>query len=105
MAGSVLAGFLASLCCIVPLAFALLGLSGAAFALRFEPFRPYLLLLTFALLGGAFYLTYRPESAACGPGEVCSGPTTNRAGRAALWIAAVVVLLTTAFPLYSAYLF
>ena len=44
LVGSLVGGFLASVCCIVPLAFALLGLSGAAFALLFEPLRPYLLL-------------------------------------------------------------
>ena len=46
LVGSLVGGFLASVCCIVPLAFAILGLSGAAFALRFEPLRPYLLVLT-----------------------------------------------------------
>ena len=104
LAGSVLGGFLASVCCIVPLAFALLGLSGAAFALRFEPWRPHFLLLTYGLLGGAFYLTYRPAKAACEPGDSCDVPT-NRSGKVVLWIATVVVLLTTAFPLYSVYLF
>jgi len=103
LAASVLGGFLASVCCIVPLVFAMLGLTGAAFALRFEPLRPYFLLLTYGLLGGAFYLTYRPAKAACEPGEDCGVPT-NRSGKVALWIATVVVLLTTAFPLYSAYL-
>ena len=105
LVGSLVGGFLASVCCIVPLAFALLGLSGAAFALRFEPLRPYLLVLTYGLLGGAFYLTYRPVKAECEPGEVCEPPTASGTGRAVLWIAAAVVLLTTAFPLYSAYLF
>jgi len=103
--GSLLGGFLASLCCIVPLVFVALGVSGAAFAVRFEPLRPYFLVITYGLLAGAFYLTYRPASAVCEPGETCEMPTARRTGRVALWIATVVVLLTTAFPLYSAYLF
>ena len=37
LAGSVVGGVLASACCLVPLAFVLLGISGAAFAQRFEP--------------------------------------------------------------------
>jgi mercuric ion transport protein len=102
--GSLLGGFLASLCCIVPLVFVALGVSGAALAVRFEPLRPYFLTITYGLLGGAFYLTYRPASAVCEPGETCE-PTARGTGRVALWIATVVVLLTTAFPLYSAYLF
>ena len=103
--GSVIGGVLASACCIGPLVLALLGISGAAFARRFEPFRPYLLVLTYGLLGAAFYLAYRPVTAECGPGEACEMPRTNRAGMVALWIAAVVVVLTTTFPLYSVYLF
>ena len=105
LVGSLLGGFLASLCCIVPLVFVAVGVSGAAFAVRFEPLRPYLLVITYGLLAGAFYLTYRPARAACEPGEACEMPTASRTGRVALWIATVVVLLTTAFPLYSAYLF
>ena len=104
-AGSVVGGVLASACCIAPVAFALLGVSGAGFAHRFEPLRPYLLALTFSLLGGAFYLTYRPAATSCGPGEACAMPGTNRLGKVVLWIATALVVLTTAFPWYAEYLF
>ena len=105
LVGSVIGAVLASACCIGPLVFALLGISGAAFAQRFEPFRPYLLVVTYGLLGGAFYLTYRPQNAACGPGEACEMPRANRFGKAMLWLASVVVVLATAFPFYAGYLF
>lgn len=103
-AGSVVSGILASACCIGPLVLGLLGISGAAFAQRFEPFRPYLLVVTYALLGGAFYFSYRPQHAACGPGAACEMPRVNRFGKAMLWIAATVVVLATAFPWYAQYL-
>lgn len=105
LAGSVIGGILASLCCIGPLVFALLGISGAAFAQRFEPLRPYLLVVTYALLAGAFYSTYRPAQAECAPGAACEMPRTSRVGKVMLWIAAVIVLLATTFPMYSVYLF
>ena len=101
--GSVVSGLLASACCIGPLVFALLGISGAAFAQRFEPLRPYLLLVTYALLAGAFYFTYRPQRA-CGPDAACEMPRTNRFGKAMLCIATLIVVLATAFPLYAQYL-
>jgi mercuric ion transport protein len=104
MAGSVLGGFLASVCCIVPLAFAALGLSGAAFAVRLEPARPYFLVVTYGLLAGAFYLTYRPSSVACAPGDSC-GPAASRHGKTILWIVTLAVVLITTFPSYSQYLF
>jgi mercuric ion transport protein len=105
LGGSIVGSVLASVCCIVPLVFTVLGISGAAFALRFEPLRPYFLALTYGLLASAFYLTYRPAKAACGPGEVCERPTSSRVGKAALWIATIVVVLATTFPRYSEYLF
>jgi len=105
LAGSVIGGILASACCIGPVVFALLGISGAAFAQRFEPLRPYLLVATYALLGGAFYTTYGPAKTECAPGEACEMPRANRVRKVTLWIAAVVVLLATTFPIYSVYLF
>ena len=105
LAGSVIGGILASACCIGPLVFALLGISGAAFARSFEPLRPWFLVATCALLGGAFYSTYGRAQPECGPGEACEMPRVNCAGKVMLWIAAAVVLLTIAFPWYSVYLF
>jgi hypothetical protein len=52
--------------------------------------------LTYGLLGGAFYLTYRPQAAECGPGETCEIPRMNRRGKAMLWLGVVVVVLSTA---------
>jgi mercuric ion transport protein len=102
--GSMAGGILASACCIGPVVFALLGVSGAAAAQRLEPFRHKQLVHTYALFGGAFYLTYRAKEPACGPGEDCALPRVNRAGKAMLWIAAVVVVLATTFPWYAEYL-
>lgn len=103
--GSVALGILSSACCIGPLVFATLGIAGAAAAQRLEPLRPYFLVATYALLAGAFYSTYRPMKRECGPGEACEMPATHRAGKVALWVAALFVLLATTFPSYSIYLF
>jgi len=105
LAGSVLSGILASACCIGPLVLTLLGVSGAAVGQRFEPLRPYLLVSTYGLLAAAFYLSYRPVRPACAPGEQCAAPGGGRLGRLMLWIGTLSVLLATAFPWYSQYLF
>ncbi len=60
---------------------------------------------TYGLLGGAFYLTYRPGKADCAPGEACEMPRASRVGKVMLWVATVIVLLATLFPVYSVYLF
>lgn len=105
LAGSIVGGVLASACCLGPFVFALLGISGAAGAHRFEPLRPYFLVSTYGLLGFAFYATYRPGRPECAPGAACEMPRANRAGKLMLWITTVVVVLATAFPVYSIYLF
>jgi mercuric ion transport protein len=105
MAGSVLSGVVASACCLGPLVFALLGISGAAFAHKLAPLRPYFLVLTYGLLAGAFHVTHAPHRPACGPGEACAMPRANRLGKAMLWLATILVVLVTTFPWYSQYLF
>jgi len=48
----------ASICCIGPLAIALLGVNGAILAAAFKPYRGYLLGASFALLAGSFWSVY-----------------------------------------------
>lgn len=104
-AGSILSAFLASACCVGPLIFALLGLGGAGLLVKFEPYRPYFMAATFALLGSGFYLTYRKPrlSVSTSPGADgaacdCPAPRTNRAGRITLWVATVLVVGLLVFP-------
>lgn len=70
-AGSIIAGILASICCIGPLVFVVLGLSGAAFFVKFEQYRLIFgsIALGFLVLG--FFLTYRGGNE-CEPGTSCA---------------------------------
>jgi mercuric ion transport protein len=106
-AGAVLSAFLASLCCIGPLVFAMLGIGGAGLLVKFEAYRPYFTGLTAALLAAGFYLTYRKPKAAVvsaveGPACDCEHPKANRLGRAMLWVAAAVVVAFWSFPYIAA---
>lgn len=99
--GAIVSAFVASACCVGPLVFALLGLGGAGLLVKFEPYRPYFMALTFALLGTGFYFTYRkPKAHAVAEGDACGcpAPRTNRAGRIMLWVATVLVVAFLAFP-------
>ncbi|RMH44081.1 MAG: mercuric transport protein [Deltaproteobacteria bacterium] len=102
-AGAIVAALLASACCVGPLVLALLGLGGAGLLVRFEPYRPLFVAITVALLGAGFYAAYRPRRAAAPAGGDasdcgCPAPRANRAGRALLWVAAVLVAVLLAFP-------
>ncbi len=96
--GPVLSAFLASACCIVPLAFASLGIGGLAFATALEPYRPYFIGITVIFLGIGFYYTYRPQKQECAPGEACETPASLRWQRITLWIVTALTAFLIAFP-------
>ena len=102
-AGAVLAAFGASLCCILPVAVALLGVGSAALGARLEPWRPYFAGATVLLLGFAFYRAYQPPR--CAAGETCAVPAGRRRNRVTLWLVAVVAFALMAFPYYAGWLF
>ena len=100
--GSVLASFLASLCCLGPLLLGGLGL-GTALAATFAPLRPYFLALSASLLALGFYSVYRkPKPAQVCEGAVCSPQAPRRrAAKAMLWLATIAVLALALFPQYG----
>ena len=100
-AGSVFAAIIASFCCILPIVFALTGFSILGASALFDAWRPYLLGLTFGLLGLGVYFAYRPRREQCAPGSACAMPATNRSGRLMLWLATAAVVFFAAFPYYS----
>lgn len=100
--GSVLASFLASLCCLGPLLLGGLGL-GTALAATFAPLRPYFLALSASLLAVGFYSVYRkPKPAQACEGQVCAPQAPGRrAAKAMLWLATLAVLALAFFPQYG----
>ena len=100
--GAVVAAIGASLCCILPVAVALLGVGSATLAAGLEPLRPWMTGATILILGFAFYRAYRPER--CEPGETCAAPASRRRQRIVLWLATVVALALLTFPYYSSWL-
>lgn len=100
--GAVVAALGASLCCILPVAVAILGIGSAALGAQLEPLRPYLVGVTAALLGFASYQVYKPEQVECAPGEVCSVPGNRRRQRIAVWVIALIALALVTFPYYVA---
>ena len=99
--GAIVSAFIASACCVGPLVLALLGLGGGALLLKFEPYRPYFMVVTLGLLGLGFWLQYRkPKPVTNADGITCDCPTprANKAGRVMLWVATVLVVGFLAFP-------
>jgi len=100
MGGAVLAAFAASLCCVGPLLFVALGLGAFGAASLFESMRPWLLGVTAVFLAVGFYRTYFKREQACAPGAACGAKPINRAGRAGLWLATLLVAAFALSPYY-----
>lgn len=97
--GSLVTSIMASICCIGPIVFALLGVSGAGFLLRFERYRPIFIVIALLFLGMAFIFTYRKKDAAhCEPGTLCANSKSDTINKVVLWIAAFLVALFIFFP-------
>ena len=99
LAGSLVAGLLASICCIGPLLLGAVGLGSLGFAAALAPLRPWFLGLTGVLIAVGFFLAYRPLRAkACAPGEACTGPASRRNQRLTLWAVSLVAVSLATYP-------
>lgn len=98
LAGAIVAGILASACCIGPLLLVFLGISSAGALVALEPYRPYFMVLTLVFLAGAFYATYRKPKATDCPDGTCCTYRNKRVQKTMLWIATIVTLGMLFFP-------
>lgn len=103
LSGGLLAGLLASACCVGPLALVMLGVSGAWIAslTLLEPFRWVFVGVALAFMALAWRRIYRAPAAACEPGSVCALPQASRLYRILFWVVSAIVLLALAFPYFA----
>jgi mercuric ion transport protein len=99
-AGGVLGAVAAISCCIMPLVFFALGISGAWIGnlTALAPYQPIFIAATLGFLAAGYYLVYRKPRAASAEGEVCARPLPRWGVKLALWAATALVALALAFP-------
>jgi len=102
LAAGGLAGVLASLCCVGPLALVLAGVGGAWASLltSLEPYRLIFLAAAAVALAFAWRRIHRP-AAACAPGEACALPAGRRGQKIAFWSVVLLVLVSGASPYFA----
>jgi hypothetical protein len=84
------------------------GISGAGMVTILEEYRPIFMVVTFGLLGFAFYLTYRPRSPRAmaskgeshGGAEAATGPRSSlmTLNKTMLWAVTVIAVIMLFFP-------
>lgn len=96
-----LSAITASLCCITPVLALLAGASGMASTFSWiEPFRPYLLVMTFIVLGFAWYQKLNPSKAIDCECETDENKKFIQT-KSFLGIITVFAIIMMAFPYYS----
>lgn len=103
LVGGLFASIVASVCCVGPIIFAVLGLSTAGLLSSVELLRPLFILIALGFLAVAFYLTYREKpSTHCESDAHCPTPTSKKHKKYVLWFSAFLILSTITFPYWSA---
>jgi mercuric ion transport protein len=105
-AGGILGALAASSCCILPLVFVSLGVSGAWIGnlTALAPYKPLFVGATLGLLGYGYYLVYWKPQQACAPGEACARPLPHRFLRLGLWTATALIIAAVGFDYIAALL-
>jgi mercuric ion transport protein len=100
--GGLSAGLLASACCILPLAFAVAGISGTWIArlTALAPYQPYFLTLAAVSIGLGFWRQRRSE-AACLPGSLCASTVYRHSTRWILLAASLIAASAAAVDVFS----
>lgn len=102
-AGGVFGALIASSCCVAPLLFVTLGVSGAWIGnlTALEPYKPYFLTVTGVLLAAGFWHVYIKPKRACAAGSYCARPAASRITKSALWTATLLALLSATVNLWA----
>lgn len=106
--GAIVAAIVASVCCVGPLVLLGLGIGGAWVGnlIALEPFRPYFMGITLALLGYAYYSIYsKPKAENCESGSYCANPKSDRINKISLWTVTILVLGLLSVPYLTPVLF
>src|SRR5215831_14757664 len=90
----VLGAIAASSCCVLPLVFVSLGVSGAWIGnlTALAPYQPYILVLTIVVLGYGFYSAYGRAWQTCDD-DTCERTLPSRAVKIGLWAGTILVIV------------
>jgi mercuric ion transport protein len=91
--GGIIAAFLSTVCCIVPLLLLTLGVSGAWMSnlTALEPYKPYFIIVASLLLWITYNKIFLTEPD-CEEGKPCAVPENNQKYKIIFWIAVVLIL-------------
>ena len=101
-AGGLLGSLAASACCILPLLFFSLGISGAWIAnlTALAPYQPYFLAAAVGLVGYGYWVVHRSRTMSCADG-VCGNQLSTRLVRLGLVASIVILVAVIGFDVFA----
>ncbi len=97
-AGGLIGALLASSCCIAPLVFVSLGVSGAWIGslTALAPYQWLFVAVALAFLSAGFWTVYIKPRGECAEESYCARPSSSRGVKAVLWLGTAVVIAAVA---------
>jgi mercuric ion transport protein len=104
-AAGILGAVAASSCCVLPLLFVSVGVSGAWIGnlTALAAYQPYIVLITLTALGYGFYSVYWRTRQVC-EDDACERPLPRPAVKFGLWLGTMLILSALLFPHIAAML-
>lgn len=102
--GGVVAGILASLCCVGPLVLTIIGVSGAAALAKFEVIRWPMTIIVIGIFAYAGKMLYGKRNN-CEPGSVCSDPKKWRTLAYSYWLGLCLAIIGITSPYWVIWIF
>lgn len=105
--GGVIGAILASSCCILPLLFVVLGISGAWIGslTALLPYKPIFAGIALVFIGLGFWQVYFKTKPACDEDSYCARPQSSIITKCALWLSSVVVVLSLTIDWWAPFLY
>lgn len=106
-AGGLAGALLASSCCVAPLVFVFMGVSGAWIGnlTALEPYKPIFAAIAVVFIGLGFRQVYFQPAADCADGVQCARPGSTILIKSVLWIATLLVIAALTVDWWAPYFY
>lgn len=100
VSGAITAGLAASACCVLPLIFLWIGISGAWIAnlTALAEYHLWIVSCALLLLGVSYHLIFRSNDNECDEGQICSKQLSQKLVKGAFFGAAILIAIAAVFP-------
>jgi len=100
--GGLFAALLSSACCIFPLLFLLIGISGSWISnlTALEPYKPLFIGGSLLLLSIAYWQLFLKKQA-CEAGKICAIPKNQKRYKTIFWLSCSIVLISSSIDYWS----